>query len=82
MFTQNATILAGLPQATLQAYLATAQQAYADLMTGQKTVSVGYDGKNVTYAITDSAKLESWIDLLQRCLGMNRGRRALRPYYR
>ena len=75
-------MLAGVPTATLQQWLSAAQNAYADLMTGGKPVTVSYDGKNVTYEKPDAARLADWIVALQRQLGMNRGRRSLRPYFR
>jgi hypothetical protein len=82
MFDPNKTILAGIPRATLQQYLADAQAAYASLMAGGRPVSVGYEGKTVTYSAANRGDLENWIGLLQRQLGMNCGRRAIRPYYR
>ena len=82
MFDPNKTILAGVPAATLQQWLSIAQNAYADLMTGGKPVTVSYDGKSVTYKPADAISLADWIVTLQRQLGMNRGRRALRPYFR
>ncbi len=82
MFNPNNTILSGQPPATLQLWLTTAQNAYAQLVTGAKTVSVSYDGKSATYTAADQTALVQWIGLLQRQLGINRGRRALRPYFR
>lgn len=82
MFDPNQTILAGVAKPTLQQWLADAQAAYQQLVTGGKPVTVSYDGKSVTYAQTDGAKLENWIGLLQRQLGINRGRRAIRVYFR
>jgi hypothetical protein len=82
MFNPNGTILAGLPPATLQQWLTTAQTAYMQLVTGGKPVSVGYDGKQVTYTVAEGAQLQAWIGLLQRQLGINHGRRAIRPYFR
>ena len=81
-FDPSQTVIAGVPAPTLRVWLANAQLAYADLMTGVKTVSVGYDGKNVTYKQADIGALESFINLIQRQLGLNHGRRALRPYFR
>ena len=81
-FLPNETILAGVPPTTLQTWLTNAQNAYAALCTGSAVViSVGYDGKNVTYQQADTARLEAFINLIQRQLGLNRGRRALRPYF-
>jgi hypothetical protein len=81
-FNPNNTIMAGQPRATLQQWLTDAQAAYASLVTGGKPVSVSYDGKAVTYTAANQTDLVQWIGLLQRQLGVNRGRRALRPYYR
>lgn len=82
MFDPNRTVLAGVPRATLQQYLSDAQTAYMQLMTGGRPVSVGYEGKSVTYTAATRGDLENWIGLLQRQLGLNMGRRALRPYFR
>jgi hypothetical protein len=62
--------------------LSEAQAAYAQLITGGKPVSVSYDGKSVTYTAAEQAGLVQWIGLLQRQLGINHGRRALRPFFR
>lgn len=82
MFNQNNTILSGLSRPVLQQMLSDAQTAYTLLLTGGKPVSVSYDGKAVTYTAANSAELVQYIGLIQRCLGVNRGRRALRPYFR
>lgn len=82
MFNPNNTILSGQPRATLQQWLTQAQNAYAQLVTGAKVVSVSYDGKSAQYTAANQADLVQWIGLLQRQLGINRGRRALRPYFR
>jgi hypothetical protein len=82
MFDPNGTILAGLPAVTLQQWLTVAQTAYMQLATGGKPVTVSYDGKSVTYTAAEGAALQSFIGLLQRQLGINRGRRAIRPYFR
>lgn len=82
MFDPNNTILAGQPSATLQVWLTQAQTAYMQLVTEGRPVTVSYDGKSVTYERSNDAALQNWIGLLQRQLGMNVGRRALRPYFR
>jgi hypothetical protein len=82
MFNPNNTILSGQPRATLQLWLTEAQAAYASLVTGGRPVSVSYDGKAVTYTAANQLDLVQWIGLLQRQLGVNRGRRALTPYFR
>lgn len=82
MFNPNQTILAGVPRSTLQQWLKDAQTAYAALATGGKPQTVSYDGKSVTYTTASLADLQNWIGLLLRQLGINGGRRALRPYFR
>lgn len=82
MFNQNNTILSGLSRPVLQQMLSDAQTAYAQLITGAKVVSVSYDGKSAQYTAANTAALVQYIGLIQRCLGVNRGRRALRPYFR
>ncbi|MCQ8240530.1 gpW family head-tail joining protein [Rhizosaccharibacter radicis] len=84
---QAGGVLAGLSRATLQANLAAAQQAYNDLMTGAKVVTASYtqgDGsKSVTYTQTSMINLRSYIEELQRALGIsNGGRRPMRPFFR
>lgn len=54
---------------TLQGYLAEAEAALHALMTGQKEVSVGYDGKTVTYTKASEAGLRAYIADLRRQLG-------------
>jgi hypothetical protein len=81
MFDPRGTILGGLPVATLQRWLTEAQCAYAELVMGRKSVSVSYDGKAVTYTAASRGDLENFIGLLQKQLGQNKGRRALRPYF-
>jgi len=68
LFDPNKTILAGVPTATLRQWLAAAQNAYADLMTGRKPVTVSYDGKSVTYKPAEAISLADWIVTLQRQL--------------
>lgn len=80
-FDPSQTVLAGVPRVTLQANLAAAQSAYNQIMLGAKEVSVSYEGKSVTYTASDPEKLEDYIALLQRQLGINRGRQALTPIF-
>ncbi|GBR21055.1 gpW family protein [Asaia spathodeae] len=79
------TILSGLTNEQLQANLAAAQQAYADLMTGGKPVSVSYSqvngARSVTYTATNKTDLLNYIQLLQTQLGITR-RRPLRIAFR
>jgi gpW len=82
MFNQNKSILSGVPSSTLQQWLTEAQNAYKELVLGRRAVTVSYDGKSTTFTAGNKADLQEWIDLLQRALGINKGRRALRPYFR
>ena len=82
MFNPNGTILAGVSREKLADWLLDAQEAYAQLAMGRRSVTVSYEGKSVTYAAASINALENWIGLLQRQLGMNCGRRAIRPYFR
>lgn len=74
MFDPSQSILAGMTTAQLQAALTAAQQAYTELMTGQKGVSFSYaqgDGsRSVTYQQTNMQQLASFIRLLQAQLGI------------
>lgn len=74
MFTPDSTVLAGLTTPQLQAALASAQQAYIDLMTGKQVVTASYtqgDGaKTVSFKQTDAAQLTAFIRLLQAQLGI------------
>lgn len=79
---QNRTILSGIPSSTLQQWLTEAQFAYKQLVTGRREVTVSYEGKSTTFTNANKSDLQEWIDLLQRALGINKGRRAIRPYFR
>jgi gpW len=81
-FDPTQTVLAGVPAGTMVQWLSAAQTALNLLYTGAKTVTAAYDGKSVTYTEAEVGKLEAWIGLLQRQLGINRGRRALTPVFR
>ena len=81
-FDQNRTVLAGLSTTQLQALLAQAQTAYFNLMTGAKVVTAGYDGKTVTYTQSNISDLQNFVLLIERALGIHRGRRALFPIFR
>jgi hypothetical protein len=84
-FDPNQSLLAGMDTGVLQANLASARQAYLDLSTGAKGESYSYtqgDGnKSVTYTRANLAQLQQMIMLLQRQLGITRGRRALSPRF-
>lgn len=82
MFNLSQSMLAGTTTAQRQQWLTDAQAAYAALMTGGKPVSVSAAGRSVTYASTDAAQLENWINTLLMSLGQLRTRRAVRPYFR
>jgi hypothetical protein len=82
-FDQSQSILAGVPPATLQQWLTDAQAAYAALMTGRREISVGYDGKNVTYSQAEIGQLQAWIQMLMGALGIVcRPRRPMVPFFR
>ena len=85
-FDPNRRIFAGLPTATLQAWLLSAQTAYANLAAGGLVESVSYaqgDGsKSVTYRRADMGELVAFIMLLQRQLNIVPARHALRPIFR
>lgn len=77
---------AGMTQAQLQALLAQAQQAYVDVMLGNKNVSLSYtqgDGaKAVTKQMTSQANVLAFIMMVERALGMPCARRRpIRPVY-
>jgi gpW len=82
MFNLNKSILSGIPSSTLLQWLTEAQNAYKELILGRRAVTVSYDGKSTTFTAGNKSDLQEWIDLLQRALGINKGRRALRPYFR
>ena len=81
-FNVNNTVVAGMSQAQLQAALTSAQQAYVQLVSGVRIATVSYDGKSVSYRSSDISQLNAFIMLLQRALGINFGRRAIRPLFR
>lgn len=73
-FDPSDTILSGMSTAQLQAALASAQQAYTDLVTGNKVASATYaqgDGtKSVSYTKAELPNLTAFIRLLQAQLGL------------
>lgn len=73
-FDPTTSILAGMSPAALQTALTNAQQAYLDLSSGAKIVTVSYtqgDGaKAVTYDKTNIGTLSRMIRLLQAQLGI------------
>ncbi|MBN3851999.1 hypothetical protein G3N59_01275 [Paraburkholderia sp. Ac-20340] len=80
--------LFGLSTVQLQKMLADAQQAYADLRSGKKVVSIAYaqggGSRSATFQQTDMASLRMWIADLQLALNpalrVNR-RRYIRPLF-
>jgi len=76
------TIFIGMSRQQLQELLGKAQQAYIELMSGNKGVSFSYtqgDGtRSVTYNQTSAQDLLALIQLLQVELGLATGRRAVR----
>jgi len=86
-YNPNTSIFAGMSQAQLQAALTAAQQAYINLSSGAKAVTVSYaqgnGSKSVTYQQTSVANLNALIKQLQAQLGIVRHpRRPFRPVYR
>ncbi|HDR9756512.1 TPA: phage head-tail adapter protein [Burkholderia cepacia ATCC 25416] len=77
-----------MTDAQLQAALAAAQQAYAELRSGKKVVSISYaqggGSRSATFQQTDLASIRLWIqDLVQAlnpALHINR-RRFVRPIF-
>jgi hypothetical protein len=73
---------ANVAPATLQCWLNDAQNALHSLLIGGKPVMVSYgmgDGqKSVTYQRANEAALRQHIMELEKLLGINRGRRAIR----
>jgi hypothetical protein len=86
-FDPTSSLLAGRPTAQLQLDLASAQQAYLDLMTGAKGESFSYtqgDGaKSVTFTRANISELAAVIQLLQMQLGVvTRARRPIQFRFR
>lgn len=86
-FDPSQSLLAGMTTVQLQAALASAQQAYVDLMSGTKAVSLSYtqgDGaRSVTYQQTNIQQLVAFIRLLQAQLGLtSAARRPVRFNFR
>lgn len=79
------TMWSNLPRRTLELYLSQAQQAYNDLLIGNKPISVSYSqetgAKSVTYTQANMQLLQEYIIDLQRALGINR-RRAIGVRFR
>jgi len=73
--------LIGVDPATLQLWLSQAQQAYQDLMMGNKPEAVAYtqgDGsRSVTYTRANMAALQQRIRELTAALGLSGPRRAI-----
>jgi hypothetical protein len=86
MIDRSKTDLAGVSTATLQQWLADAQQALHDLSIGGKPVTVTYtqgDGqKSVTYTRAEAGALRGYIEELKAQLGITCGRRPIRPFFR
>lgn len=81
-FDPNTSVLAGTPTATLQQWLVDAQLALHELNVGRRVQASGYDGKSVTLTPSNIGQVENWIVQLQRQLGMQIRRHALRPIFR
>ena len=67
--------------ATLEARLAEAEEELHLLSTGKKEVSIGRDGKSVTYKQVRIGELRQYIADLKRQLGRPSGRRAITPLF-
>lgn len=83
MFDPNSSLLAGMPREQLLIALGKAQQAYTELLSGDKSVSLSYtqgDGtRSVTFQKTEIQHLVNLIQGLQAQLGIvSRPRRTLR----
>lgn len=79
-------LLAGRSNAQLQADLSAAQQAYLELSSGTKVVTVSYaqgaGSRSVTYQAADMGALQNVIRTLQQQLGIiTRVRRPIRPVF-
>lgn len=81
-FDPTTSLLAGQSTATLQQWLADAQLALHELSIGRRVQASGYDGKSVTLTPSNIGQVENWITQLQRQLGMQIRRHALRPIFR
>ena len=82
----DVSIFAGMTTEQLQAYLASAQQAFIEISSGKSVSTVSYsqgDGaKTVSYRAADLAALTRLIRMLQQELGIiTRARRAIRPVF-
>ncbi len=85
-FNPASSLLAGRPTAALQADLAAAQQAYIDLQSGSKVVSVSYaqgsGSRTVQFTQAEMAGLQNLIRSLQLQLGViQRGRQPIRVLF-
>ena len=83
---QPSMTLTGVAPSTLQTWLSTAQQALADLLTGNKPVTVSYaqgeGNRSVTYRRADETTLRAWILELQQALNVpGTRRRPIRPRF-
>lgn len=82
---ERVTLFSGMAKADLQAALLKLQQAYLDLMSGDKGESYTYtqgDGsKSVTYTRANIAGLASTIAELQQMLGMDARRRPIKFWF-
>lgn len=86
-YNPRTSIFAGMPRAQLEAALMNAQQAYLELSTGAKAVTLSYaqgnGSKSVTYQQTSMSNLVGLIKQLQAQLGVvHRPRSPMRPVYR
>lgn len=61
--------------ATLQARLATLEEAEFKLVAGQQAVTLGYNGESVTFAASDLNQIRSMMRRIRRQLGDATARR-------
>lgn len=65
----------------LEAELAELENAYSQMISGQRVASVGSSGRSVSYGKGDQAALSARIAMIKRQLGRGPGRLSLRPYF-
>tara|TARA_Y100000815_G_scaffold169233_2_gene153600 strand:+ start:18073 stop:18291 length:219 start_codon:yes stop_codon:yes gene_type:complete len=64
--------------ATLEARLASLEEAEFQIVAGKKAVTVAYDGESVTYAATDLAQVRALMRSIRRQLGQSSRRPSAR----
>lgn len=64
----------GYDKIKIQSLLAQSQEAYHDLITGTKAVTIERNGRKVTYTATNIQQLRLYIQDLQASLSTSNGR--------